>query len=123
MFQPLFDGYNKRIEGKTKRDRIELSLRYYIRYKVLVQSPQRLPNTLLVLHNPSARLHDLWRRHLQLGSKHPIPEATRDAEPILVIGKVVLEMVLLELPIPRRETVRHVSEHSANQDKGMICCS
>jgi hypothetical protein len=34
--------------------------------------------------------------HLQLSAKHPIPEAARDTETILIIGKVVLKVVLLE---------------------------
>ena len=39
----------------------------------------------------------LWRS--KLGAEDFIPETTRDAEPVLVVCVVVLEMVLLELLI------------------------
>ena len=67
--------------------------------------PKRLPmpvygtNTL----RPRSRitrlsgLDDLWRGHLQLGTKHPVPETACHAEAILVISKVMLEVVLLQL--------------------------
>jgi len=42
------------------------------------------------------RLHDLGLSHIELGAKHPVPEAAGDAEAVLVVGEVVLEVVLLE---------------------------
>jgi len=42
-------------------------------------------------------LEHIWRTHLDLGAKDPVPEPTRDSESILIVCKVVLEMVLLEL--------------------------
>lgn len=38
----------------------------------------------------------LWRRSLQFGAKHPIPEPTSDTKAILEIGIVVLQVVLLQ---------------------------
>ena len=52
---------------------------------------QTMPST------PSQRLDDLRWRDLQLSAKYTIPESACDAEAVLVVGKVVLEMVFLEL--------------------------
>lgn len=40
--------------------------------------------------------------HLKLSTKNPVPEATCDSKPVLIIGEVVLEMILLEFSIVRR---------------------
>jgi|SRR5690242_5511167 len=67
----------------------------------------------------SVCLDDLRRAHLQLSTKHPIPEAAGNAEAVLIISKMVLEMVLLELLVPRwkllvvKEVVGHVVERVA----------
>lgn len=64
-------------------------------------------------------LEYLRRRHLELRAEHPVPKPAADAEAILVIRKVMLEMVLLQLsPIRRQiavvqEVVRHVVQHIA----------
>ena len=62
-------------------------------------------------------LEHLWRRHLKLRAKHPVPEPAADTKTILVIREVVLEVVLLQLaPICGQvavvqEVVSHVIEH------------
>lgn len=67
----------------------------------------------------SVCLDDLRWTHLQLSTKHPVPKAASNAEAVLVISKVVLEMVLLELLVPRRKllvmekVVGHVIERVA----------
>ena len=48
--------------------------------------------------NPSSRLCSSPRRP-QLGAKHPVPEATGDAESILIVGKMVLQMILFQFPV------------------------
>lgn len=51
---------------------------------------------------PSQRLQNLGlRRRWKLRAKYPIPEATRDAEAVLIIHEVVLKMVLLEFLVER----------------------
>lgn len=40
--------------------------------------------------------------HSKLSTKNTIPEATRDSEPVLVIGEMVLKMILFEFAIVRR---------------------
>jgi hypothetical protein len=58
----------------------------------------------------SGRLKNLglgWRR--QLGAEDAVPEAAGDAEAVLVVGEVVLEVVLLECVPVGWETVISVS--------------
>jgi len=43
------------------------------------------------------RLDDFGWCHVELGTKHPVPEAACHAKPVLIVGKVVLEMILLQL--------------------------
>lgn len=52
------------------------------------------------------RLDDFrgWRRR-QLCAKHSIPEAAGDAEAILVVHEVVLEVVLLQFLVEGRQPV------------------
>jgi hypothetical protein len=52
---------------------------------------------------PLRSLDDLGRAHLELCAKHPVPEAARDSETVLVVGEVVLEVVLLEFLVVRRQ--------------------
>src|SRR4051812_2735790 len=63
---------------------------------------------IITLHNtgPSnlCRLDNFRLRHFQLGVENPIPETACNTKSILVIGKVVLEVVLLECAVPCRET-------------------
>lgn len=40
---------------------------------------------------------------LQLGAKDSIPETARDAKAVLIVGEMMLEVVLLELAIVRRQ--------------------
>jgi hypothetical protein len=54
------------------------------------------PNALHVVLD-SGRLDDLGWAHVQLSAEHPVPESACDAETILVVSKVVLEVILLEL--------------------------
>lgn len=42
------------------------------------------------------RLNDLWRRHIELCAKDPIPKATGDTKAILVISKVMGKVVFLQ---------------------------
>lgn len=62
-------------------------------------------------------LEDLWGCHLQLRAEYPVPEPTANTKAILVIGEVVLEVVLLQLPpISRQsavvqEVVCHIVAH------------
>jgi hypothetical protein len=46
-------------------------------------------------------LDDLGWAHLKFSAKDTIPKAARDTKSVLVVGKVVLEMVLLELLVVR----------------------
>lgn len=39
----------------------------------------------------------LWGRQLRI--EYPVPESARNAEPVLVVGEVVLEMILLQLAV------------------------
>jgi hypothetical protein len=48
-------------------------------------------------------LQDLGSRHLQFGPKYSVPEPACDAEAILEIRKVMLQMVLLEFSPVRWE--------------------
>jgi hypothetical protein len=52
---------------------------------------------------PLRSLDDFGRAHLELCAKHPVPEAARDSETVLVVGEVVLEVVLLEFLVVRRQ--------------------
>lgn len=49
----------------------------------------------VVIRNFELRRLGIWSKH-QFRSKDSIPEATGDAEAVLVVGKVVLEVVFLE---------------------------
>lgn len=42
-------------------------------------------------------LQDLGRRDLQLSTEDAVPETAGDAKAVLVVGKVVLQVVFLEL--------------------------
>ena len=42
-------------------------------------------------------LCDLW--HLQLSAKYAVPETAGDAEAVVIVGKVVLQVVLLEVAV------------------------
>jgi len=56
--------------------------------------------------SPSRRLHYLDWWYLQLSPKYSVPEATRYAETILVVGEVVLQMIFLQLlPIVREASM------------------
>lgn len=46
----------------------------------------------------------LWRWSLQLSPKHTVPESTGDAEAILEISVVMLQVILLEFFVVQRET-------------------
>ena len=74
---------------------------------------------MLYLHNESAtlpllhsnppifrliRLDDLGLGTLQFRVEDPIPETAADTKAVLVVGKVVLEMMLLQSTVPWRET-------------------
>lgn len=48
-------------------------------------------------------LDDLGRAHVEFCAKDPIPEAACYTEAVLVVSEMVLEMVLLELLVVRRE--------------------
>jgi hypothetical protein len=48
-------------------------------------------------------LDDLRRCHLKLSTKHAVPEAARDAETVLIVCEVVLEVVLLQLLVVLRK--------------------
>lgn len=48
-------------------------------------------------------LQDLGSRHLQFGPKYSVPESACDAEAILEVRKVMLQMVLLEFSPVRGE--------------------
>lgn len=50
------------------------------------------------------RLDHLRRRERELRVEHTVPELARDAEPVLVVGEVVLQVILLELAVVRRKT-------------------
>lgn len=49
-------------------------------------------------------LQDLCRRNVKLGSKDPIPETTRNAKAVLVVGEVMCEVILFKLAVVRRQT-------------------
>lgn len=55
----------------------------------------------------SSGLNDLGWGNLELGVEDTVPEFARDAEPVLVIRKVMLEMVFLELSVVGGQTVAH----------------
>jgi hypothetical protein len=57
------------------------------------------------MHICLGALDDLCRAHLELCAKNPVPEAACDAKAILVVGKVVLEMILLQFLVVCRESV------------------
>jgi len=65
------------------------------------------------------RCLDDFGPHLQLCPKHPVPKSVADPEPVLVVGKVVLEVIFLQLaPVGwqaavMQEIVRHVVAHVA----------
>lgn len=45
----------------------------------------------------------LGRRGLQLSAKYTVPESTSDAEPVLKISVVMLQVILLELLVVQGE--------------------
>jgi ribosomal protein L18E len=47
--------------------------------------------------NSSLSLQNLGRWKVNLSAKDPIPEAASDTETVVVVGKVMLKVVLLEL--------------------------
>lgn len=54
---------------------------------------------------PSRRLEHLWlRRWWQLCTEDSVPEATRDAETVLIIHEMVLEMVFLQFLVEGRQS-------------------
>ena len=59
----------------------------------------------------SSGLDDLGWAHLEFSATHRVPETAGNAETILVVGKVMLEMVLLKLLVVRRKS-EDVSEMS-----------
>lgn len=58
----------------------------------------------------SLGLCTLGRWCLQLSAKYPIPKPTGNAEPVLEISVVVLQVVLLELFVVQGETVHSMSD-------------
>jgi hypothetical protein len=50
----------------------------------------------------SSRLDNLGCIHLKLCTENAIPKATGHTEAVLVVGKVVLKVVLLQLLVVRR---------------------
>lgn len=50
-----------------------------------------------------SRLDDLGCIHFKLCAKDPVPEAAGDTETILVVGKVMLKVVLLQLLVVGRK--------------------
>ena len=98
--------------------------------------PQRQPNVVYtpilpfaVTCNSTLRcLHDLGWAHLQLGTEDAVPETASDAKAILIVGKMVLEMVLLELLVPGRkllmvqEVVGHVVEGVPEDTTSVSSC-
>lgn len=45
----------------------------------------------------------------KFGAEDLVPEATGDSEPVLVVGKVMLKVVLFQLSVIGRETVGCIS--------------
>jgi hypothetical protein len=52
----------------------------------------------------SGCLHDLGWTHIELRAENSVPEAASNAEAILVVSEVMLEMVLLELLVVGRKS-------------------
>lgn len=86
---------------------INLKVAYYIIRSTKKRYPaqnenrrdQRLPNaTLSTFMFSLIGLDNLRGCHVQLSAKHAVPEATAHAKAILVVRKVVLQVVLLQLP-------------------------
>lgn len=50
---------------------------------------------------PSLRLDTFRWRGLEFSTKHPVPEAASDTEPIIKVSEMMLKVVLLELLIVR----------------------
>ena len=69
--------------------------RSYLNASLIVEyvQPDRHSHLRLVLGG----LNDLGCAHIKFRPKHPVPKAACDTEAILVVGKVVLEVVLLQL--------------------------
>lgn len=58
-------------------------------------------NCVVQIHTPKAtRSFGLHVRVLDFGSEDDVPELAGDAEAVLVVEKVVLQMILLELLVP-----------------------
>lgn len=55
------------------------------------------------------RLDDFWRGHRKLSVENAVPEAAGNAEPVLVVGKVVRQVVLLQVLVVRWKAARNVS--------------
>ena len=76
-----------------------------------------MPCVLYILRGSLVGLEHLWGCHLQLRAEYPVPEPTANTKAILVIGEVVLEVVLLQLPPVSRqsavvqEVVCHIVAH------------
>jgi hypothetical protein len=66
----------------------------------------RMPSTHDINYSVTQQIHplaaflcgfnDLGLAHIQLRAEHPIPEATSNAEAVLIIGEVVLQVVFLQ---------------------------
>jgi hypothetical protein len=55
------------------------------------------------LHQHLQRFDDLGWGHGELGLEHPVPETAGDTEAVLVIGKMVCQVVFLQLTPVSRE--------------------
>lgn len=78
-------------------------------------SQQRMKQNRHAPRHRSSRLEHLGRR--QFGLEDPVPEAAGHAEAVLVVGKVVLQMILLELAPVRGKTAEELA--MAKQQKLM----
>lgn len=59
-----------------------------------------------------------WRRQLKLGAEDTVPETARHTEAILEIGKMMLEMVLLQLLV----VVGQAADRSAMKSPSPMIC-
>ena len=88
-----------------------LTVQFYSHETIRPVDKGSLPNAntkcMICPYLPSRCLNDLRRRKLRL--KHTVPEPTCHSEPVLVVGKVMLEVVLLEFAIVRRQAVMKIS--------------
>jgi hypothetical protein len=68
--------------------------------------PLRMPSAHGINYSVTQQLHplaaflcgfnDLGLAHIQLRAEHPVPEATGNAEAVLIVGEVVLQVVFLQ---------------------------